>query len=115
MPCQACFNHIEGALSSSSLPSANQGTPLPLPFVLCHRLRRLRPTQVSRFLCLSFGFNLHLHSAATHVAYSTRVAFARPGHWLGPVTGPGWLGLAQPMWAELGPALKNKKKINRKK
>jgi hypothetical protein len=56
-----------------------------------------------------------LHSAATHVAYSTRVAFARPGHWLGPVTGPGWLGLAQPMWAELGPALKNKKKINRKK
>jgi hypothetical protein len=23
-------------------------------------------------------------------------AFAQPGHWLGPVTGPGWLGLAQP-------------------
>jgi len=37
--------------------------------------------------------------------------FAQPGHWLGPVTGLGWLGLAQPMWAELGPAKKNKKKI----
>jgi hypothetical protein len=33
-------------------------------------------------------------------------AFAQPGHWLGPVTGLGWLGLAQPMWAELGPAPK---------
>jgi len=31
-------------------------------------------------------------------------AFAQPGHWLGPVTGPGWLGLAQPTWDELGPA-----------
>jgi hypothetical protein len=28
--------------------------------------------------------------------------------WPGPVTGPGWLGLAQPMWAELGPTQKNK-------
>jgi len=37
-----------------------------------------------------------LHSAATRVACHTRVAFAQPGHWLGPVTGPGWLGLAQP-------------------
>jgi len=38
--------------------------------------------------------------------------FAQPDHWLGPVTGPGWLGPAQPMWAELGPApkiIKNKK------
>jgi len=34
---------------------------------------------------------------------------AQPGHWLGPVTGPGRLGLAQPMWAELGPAPNNKK------
>jgi len=25
------------------------------------------------------------------------------------MAGPGWLGLAQPMWAELGPAQKNKK------
>jgi len=33
-------------------------------------------------------------------------AFAQPGHWLGPVTGLGWLGLAQPMRAELGPAKK---------
>jgi len=24
-------------------------------------------------------------------------AFAQPGHWLGPMTGPGWLGLAQPV------------------
>jgi hypothetical protein len=38
--------------------------------------------------------------------------FAQPGHWLGPVTGLGWLGSAQPMWAELDPAQKNKK--NRK-
>jgi hypothetical protein len=30
------------------------------------------------------------------------------------VTGPGWLGLAQPMWAELGPAKKTKKQKNRK-
>jgi len=39
-------------------------------------------------------------------------AFAQSGHWLGPVTGPGWLGLAQPVWADLGPAqkIKNKKK-----
>jgi len=39
-------------------------------------------------------------------------AVAQPGHWIGPVTGLGWLGLAQPMWAELGPApkkIKNKK------
>jgi len=33
--------------------------------------------------------------------------WAQPGHWLGPVTWPGWLGLAQPLWAELGPAQKN--------
>jgi len=36
---------------------------------------------------------------------------AQPGHWLGPVTGLGrlgWLGLAQPMWAELDPAQKKK-------
>jgi len=39
---------------------------------------------------------------------------AQPGHWLGPVTGLGWLGLAQPMWAELGPAQKIKKQKNRK-
>jgi hypothetical protein len=38
--------------------------------------------------------------------------FAQPGHWLGPVAGPGWLGLAQPIWAELGPASNKKiKKI----
>jgi len=43
------------------------------------------------------------------------------GHWLGPVAGLGRLGLAQPMWVELGPALKiikiykkNKKIKNRK-
>jgi len=38
---------------------------------------------------------------------------AQPGHWFGPVTGLGWLGLAQPIRAELGPAspknIKNKK------
>jgi len=34
---------------------------------------------------------------------------AQPGYWLGPVTRLGWLGLAQHMWAELGPAQKNKK------
>jgi hypothetical protein len=41
---------------------------------------------------------------------------AQPGHWFGPVTGPGWLGLAQPMWAALDPAQKNKikNKKNRK-
>jgi len=41
-------------------------------------------------------------------------AVAQPGHWLGPVTGLGRLGLAQPLWAELGPApkiIKNIKKI----
>jgi phage regulator Rha-like protein len=36
---------------------------------------------------------------------------AQPGHWLGPVTGLGWLGLAQPMWA----AQKNKKEQKSKK
>jgi len=36
---------------------------------------------------------------------------AQPGHWLGPVTGPGWLGPAQPMWAELDPAPKKLKNI----
>jgi len=30
------------------------------------------------------------------------------------VTGPGWLGLAQPMWAELSPAPKNKRIKNKK-
>jgi len=42
-------------------------------------------------------------------------AFAQPGHWLGPVTELGWLGPAQPMWAELGPAPKIKKIIKNKK
>jgi len=44
--------------------------------------------------------------ALTHACCS-----AQPGHWLGPVTGPGWLGSAHPTWAELGPAqnIKNKK------
>jgi len=42
--------------------------------------------------------------------------FAQPGHWLGPVTGLGWLGPVQPMWAELGPAPKFfLKKIKNKK
>jgi len=44
-------------------------------------------------------------------------AFAQQGHWLGPVTGLGWLGLVQPIWAELGPApkkMKNRKINNRK-
>jgi len=41
-------------------------------------------------------------------------ALAQPGHWLGPVTRPGWLGLAQPMWAKLGPTPKNKI-INKKR
>jgi hypothetical protein len=40
--------------------------------------------------------------------------FAQPGHWLGPVTGMGWLGLAQPMWAALGPTQKNKKNKKQK-
>jgi len=40
---------------------------------------------------------------------------AQPGHWLGPVTGLGWAGPAQPMWAELGPAPKKYIKKNRKK
>jgi hypothetical protein len=31
------------------------------------------------------------------------------------VTGPGWLGLAQPTWAELGPAKKKTKKNKNKK
>jgi hypothetical protein len=31
------------------------------------------------------------------------------------VTGLGWLGLAQPMWAELGPTQKNKKNKKIKK
>jgi hypothetical protein len=31
------------------------------------------------------------------------------------VTGLGWLGLAQPMWAELGPTQKNKKNKKTKK
>jgi len=33
------------------------------------------------------------------------VSLAQPGHWLGPVAGPGWLGLAQPMRAEPACAL----------
>jgi len=39
---------------------------------------------------------------------------AQPGHWLGPVTGPGWLGLVQPIWAEKT-SPKNKIKIKIKK
>ncbi|KAJ6957941.1 hexokinase-1-like [Populus alba x Populus x berolinensis] len=48
------FQMVEEALSSSSLPTANQRS-------------------------------------------NTCVAVAQPGHWLGPVTGLGWLGLAQPI------------------
>jgi hypothetical protein len=40
---------------------------------------------------------------------------AQPGHWLGPVTGLGRLGLAQSMWAELSPAPNNKKNKKNKK
>jgi len=40
---------------------------------------------------------------------------AQPGHWLGPVTRPGWLGQTQPTWAELDPAPKNKKNIKKDK
>jgi len=40
---------------------------------------------------------------------------AQPGHWFGPVTRLGRLGLAQPMWAELGPAPKNINIKNRNK
>jgi hypothetical protein len=32
------------------------------------------------------------------------LVFTQPGHWLGLVTGLGWLGPAQSMWAVLGPA-----------
>jgi hypothetical protein len=44
---------------------------------------------------------------------------AQPGHWLGPVTGPGWLGPAQPRpcglrWAQPKKTKKNKNKKNRK-
>jgi len=39
---------------------------------------------------------------------------AQPGHWFGPVTGLDWLGLAQPMRAELGPAPKIIKKFKKK-
>jgi len=35
------------------------------------------------------------------------VHLAQSGHWLGPVIGLGRLGLAQPMWAKMGPAPKN--------
>jgi len=35
---------------------------------------------------------------------------AQPGHWHGPVTGLGWLGLAQPMWADRAQPKKNKNK-----
>jgi len=34
------------------------------------------------------------------------LVFTQPGHWLGLVTGLGWLGPAQSMWAALGPAPK---------
>jgi len=46
---------------------------------------------------------------AAHAWFEPRVPAAQPGHWLGPVAGPGWLGPAQHTWAELGPAQKNKK------
>jgi len=42
-------------------------------------------------------------------------AFSQPGHWLGPVTGPGWLGLAQPTWDELGPPPKKNIYMHKKK
>jgi len=36
------------------------------------------------------------------------VPAAQPGHWLGPVTGLGWLGLTQPMRVGLDSAQKKK-------
>jgi hypothetical protein len=45
----------------------------------------------------------------TWTHFTCAFCFAQPGHWLqwlGPVTRPGWLGLAQPIWAKLGPAPK---------
>jgi len=38
-----------------------------------------------------------------------RTPAIRPGQWSRPVTRLSQLGQAQPMWAELGPAQKNKK------
>jgi len=44
------------------------------------------------------------------------VPAAQPGHLLGPLTGPGRLGPAQPMWAALSQAqtIKNKKQKSKK-
>jgi len=52
-----------------------------------------------------------------HAEETECASLAQPGHWLGPVTGLGRLGLAQPTWAELDLAPKNKKnkKIKNKK
>jgi hypothetical protein len=40
---------------------------------------------------------------------------AQPGHWLGPVIGLGWLGLAQSMWADRAQPKKIKKIKNNNK
>jgi len=45
-----------------------------------------------------------------HAEETECASLAQAGHWLGPVTGPGQLGLAQPTLAELDRASKNKKK-----
>jgi len=38
------------------------------------------------------------------------VCLSQPGHWLGPVARPGWLGSNQPVWTESDPTQKKLKK-----
>jgi len=48
-----------------------------------------------------------VHEACGEPLHAYFICLCPAGHWLGPVTWPGWLGPAQPMWAALGPAPKN--------
>jgi hypothetical protein len=61
-----------------------------------------------------------VHEACGEPLHAYFICLCPAGHWLGPVTWPGWLGPAQPQKIMLGraqPSLKNKKsrKIKNKK
>jgi len=70
----------------------------------------------SRYACFFIHFCIFISNwivtrtvfmhAWIHFTRAFSFFFAQPGHWLGLVTGLGWLGLAQSMWDELGPAQK---------
>jgi hypothetical protein len=103
---QANKNEEEPENKKTSPPAdqvSSSSSPL---FILIHRL--VFTLNFNSHILTHFLYSAHARVKSLHACFT--LIFAQPGHWLGLVTGLGWLGLAQPMWAELGPAPKKYRK-----